>query len=169
MSVHVSGGLGLPMGDGLENAKVGPAFIAGLSYALTETAAIVAEGQYSRYTPGEDAGVPEGLDTAAKMTGANLGAMLLTSPENKARAYLHLGLGFTRGTGTVSGSLLGEGINVSTSENSFSVLAGIGVKYAVTQNVSFLVDARYNHALDHFDTSSQWIPITAGLSYAFPE
>lgn len=36
VSVHVSGGLGLPVGDGLDGSKVGPAFVAGLSFAFPQ-------------------------------------------------------------------------------------------------------------------------------------
>lgn len=171
VSVHVVGGLGLPVGDGLDGSKEGPAFVAGLSVSLTETAAIVAEGQYSQYGQEDDVNIPEGVDATAKLTGANIGALFSTRPsmENPVRAYLHLGLGFTRGTGQVSGGFLGESINVSSSSTSFSLLVGIGMKYAVTESVSFMVDTRYNHALDHFDSSSQWIPNTAGLSFAFPQ
>lgn len=171
VSVHLAGGLGLPVGDGLDGSKVGPAFVAGLSVSITETAAIVAEGQYSQYGPEDDSELPAGVDATAKLTGANIGAVFSThrSMENPVSAYLHLGLGFTRGTGQVSGSFLGDNINVSTSSTSFSLLVGIGMKYAVTESVSFMVDTRYNHALDHFDSSSQWIPITAGLSFAFPQ
>ena len=119
----------------------------------------------------EDLELPAGVDATAKLTSANIGAVFSTRPsmENPVSAYLHLGLGFTRGTGQVSGSFLGENINVSTSSTSFSFLVGIGMKYAVTESVSFMVDTRYNHAIDHFDSSSQWIPFTAGLSFAFPE
>lgn len=169
VSIHATGGLGMPVGDGLDDTKVGPAIIAGLAVSLTEAAAIVLEGQYSQYGADDDALIPAGVDATAKLTGANLGAMLQTPPDNPARVYLHLGLGITRGTGQFGATFEGTSINVSSSENSFSFLIGIGVKYAVTETVSFMMDTRYNHALDHFDSSSQWIPITAGLSFTFPE
>ena len=169
VSINVGGGLGLPIGEGLEDAKIGPAIVAGLSLDLSESAAIVLEGQYSQYSPDDDAGIPTGVDATVKLTGVNVGARLQTPRENPARAYLHLGFGFTRGTGQASGTFEGFNVDVSDSENSFSFLLGIGMKYAVTETVSLMVDTRYNHALDHFDTSTQWIPITAGLSFTFPD
>lgn len=167
VSFHVGGGLGLPVGDGLDGAKIGPALVGGVSLDLNDSAAIVLEGQYSQYNPDEETSIP-GVDATVKLTGVNAGARLQTSAENPARAFLHVGIGFTRGTGQASGSLEGLNVNVSDSENSFSFLIGIGMKYAVTETVSFLVDTRYNHALDHFESSTQWIPITAGLSFTFP-
>ena len=140
-----------------------------MSLDISESAAIVLEGQYSQYSPDDDAGLPTGVDATAKLTGANVGTRLQTSKENPARAYLHVGIGFTRGTGSASGTFGGFSVDVSDSENSFSFLVGIGMKYAVTETVSLMVDTRYNHALDHFDSSTQWIPITAGLSFTFPE
>ena len=169
VSINVGGGLGLPVGDGLDNAKMGPAIVAGVSLDLNESAAIVLEGQYSQYSPDDDAGIPTGVDATVKLTGANVGARLQTSSESPARAYLHVGIGLTRGTGQASGSFGGVNVDVSDSENSFSFLVGIGMKYAVTETVSLMVDTRYNHALDHFDSSTQWIPITAGLSFTIPK
>ena len=163
----MGGGLGLPVGDGLDGTKMGPAIVAGVSLDLNDSAAIVLEGQYSQYSPDDDSSIP-GVEATVKLTGANVGARLQTSAVNPARAYLHVGLGFTRGTGQASGSFEGFNVDVSDSENSFSFLFGIGMKYAVTETVSFMVDTRYNHALDQFESSTQWIPITAGLSFTFP-
>lgn len=167
VSIHLGGGLGLP-GDGLEDTNTGPAVIGGLSVSVTEHLAVIAEGQYSQYGADEDE-VDPALDATAKMTGGNLGVLLQTPLGNKMRPYVHLGFGITRGTATASASFLGEKLNISDSENSLSFLVGVGMKYAVSESVSLMVDTRVNHALEHFEGSRQWIPLTVGIALTFPQ
>ena len=159
-SFTVGGGLGIPIdAEGINN---GPAIRGGVSVPVYRNLHAVLEGHYSKYTPEEDLG--PGVSADVKLTGANLGVML-RSPSSPISVYGQGGVGLTRGEGKVSGSLLGESIQISNTETVLSFTIGGGVHIPINPSIGVAVDARYSHAATEGE-ATKWMPITVSIVFS---
>jgi len=166
-NARLGGGPGMPVGglsDGTEAA--GPSFLVGLAIPVDVGYFLLLEGHHSRFGINEEE-LPHSnermqTDADIKLTGGNVG-LLIQGVADPVGFYGHGGVGWSRGTGKAGLSIEGEDARISTGNNSFMLVFGIGVNLTVSDHVRLSLEGRYNHAFDVFDESARWIPVTASV------
>ena len=166
-NARLGGGPGMPVGglsDGTEAA--GPSFLVGLAIPVDVGYFLLLEGHHSRFGIKEEE-LPDSNervkpDADLKLTGGNVG-LLIQGVADPVGFYGHGGVGWAKGTGKADLSIEGEDARISTGNNSFMFVFGLGVNLTVSDHVRLSLEARYNHAFDVFDESARWIPVTASV------
>lgn len=113
-----------------------------------------------------------GRDTDLDLTTFDVDAIYHFNPSSRFVPYVLAGVGYASAdldrplTGTVSG----VGPVRINDDNGFTLNAGVGAKYFLTDNVSLRLDARYRYldkVVDRFDDSLNTFETTLGVGFRF--
>ncbi|HEY0683288.1 MAG TPA: porin family protein [Steroidobacter sp.] len=116
-------------------------------------------------------GLP-GRDTDLDLTTFDVDAVYHFNPGGRFVPYVLAGLGYASADldRPIAGTVSGVGPVRIDDDNGFTVNAGVGAKYFVTDSVSLRLDARYRYldkVVDRFDDSLNTFETTFGIGYQF--
>ena len=116
-------------------------------------------------------GLP-GRDTDLDLTTFDVDAVYHFNPSGRFVPYVLAGLGYASADldRPIAGTVSGVGPVRIDDDNGFTVNAGVGAKYFVTDNVSLRLDARYRYldkVVDRFDDSLNTFETTFGVGFQF--
>ena len=162
----LGGGVGLPLGDFDDAAKLGWHGLAAVSFVPNGwPVGIQFDGSYQQFSL-EDAGGFTGLKTRLIQGTGNVVFKFKTSEESTFRPYLLGGVGVYNGKTTAAddpGDVLGGG------ETDFGLNAGVGFDFKAG-GVGLFIEGRFHNVFVGGDGLSggdnlQFIPITLGLRF----
>lgn len=159
ISVGVSGGLSLPMGD-IGNAYSSGYSVAGHVFlAPASRTALGFRGDISYDSWGSKTSLPGGDATFTSM--AFLGNVLLKGGDaaSMKRPYLVAGAGMVRSKAKISGASSG----LSSSSSDLAVQGGVGMEFALSGFSTFAEVKYVNAFLD--GGSLNYVPITFGIKF----
>jgi OOP family OmpA-OmpF porin len=116
-------------------------------------------------------GLP-GRDTDLDLTTFDVDAVYHFNPSGRFVPYVLAGVGYASADldRPITGTLSGVGPVRIDDDNGFTVNAGVGAKYFLTDNVSLRLDARYRYldkVVDRFDDSLNTFETTFGVGFQF--
>jgi len=147
ISVGVTGGLGLPMGDMASKDKmnIGNGFGGGITarYWLNEKMAVGLNASYFSFTPND---IPSGFT-------ASIGVMPITAAfdyyilEDGIKPFVGLEFGMINVSPKVTGTFSGVGIESTASKTGLLVAPVIGVAYGITDAIDISLNAKYMYGI----------------------
>ena len=159
----LGGGLGLPLGDFDDGAKLGWHGLAAVSVVPEGwPVGLQFDGSYQQFSLEDDA-VPgfTGLKTRFIMGTANIVFKFKSSEESTFRPYLIGGPGIYNGKTTADddpGDVLGGG------ETDFGINAGAGFDFKAG-GAGLFIEGRFHNVFTGGGSDTQFIPITVGIRF----
>lgn len=161
VSIGISGGLSLPMGD-LGNAANSGYNITGHYFykpAKRQRMLFRADVAFDAWG-GKETAAGSSVDASLNSVGLTGNAVFMGgSTRSTARPYLIVGAGFARTSYTLSGATTG----LKSNSTNLAIQGGAGLEFALSGMASFL-EAKYVNAMRD-PTSWSYVPITFGVRF----
>ena len=176
MSISLGGGRSIPTGGFAEGKSTGSLFLLGVTVRVSRSVHLafngydnllsVAPGQHDGGRLNDEALRRLGprVDANMSLEGGNFGLMMKTST-SPARFYGVGGIGYSRVIDRFFGTVDGTKLTAFSTESSFSILLGGGVRVPMTSTVGLALDVRYVRAFN--DRNVQWVPVALSVVFNF--
>ncbi|HEX6615252.1 MAG TPA: outer membrane beta-barrel protein [Gemmatimonadales bacterium] len=160
----LGGGLGIPLSDFDDVAKLGWHGLAGVSFIPTGwPVGIQIDGQYHQFKLDNDVVGPGNLKDRLILGTANIVYKFKTSEESRFRPYL-IGGGGVYNLKTTGSSDVGSVIDTDNSETKFGLNAGAGFDFKAG-SAGLFVEGRFHDVFFSDTPDLQFIPITIGVRF----
>lgn len=158
----LGGGVGVPLSDFDDVAKLGWHGLAGVSFVPTGwPVGIQVDGQYQQYKLDENVVGPGSLKDRLILGTANIVYKFKTSEDSRFRPYL-IGGGGVYNLKTTGSSDVGNVLDTSNSETKFGLNAGAGFDFKAG-SAGLFVEGRFHDVFFSNTPDLQFIPITVGV------
>jgi len=160
----LGGGLGVPLSDFDDVAKLGWHGLAGVSFIPTGwPVGIQIDGQYHQFKLDNDVVGPGSLKDRLIFGTANIVYKFKTSEESRFRPYL-IGGGGVYNLKTTGSSDIGSVIDTDNSETKFGLNGGAGFDFKAG-SVGLFIEGRFHDVFFSDTPDLQFIPITIGVRF----
>ena len=158
----LGGGLGIPLSDFDDVAKLGWHGLAGVSFVPTGwPVGIQVDGQYQQYKLDEDVVGPGSLKDRLIMGTANVVYKFNTAEGSRLRPYLIGGAGVYN-LKTTGSSDIGNVLDTDNSETKFGLNAGAGFDFKAG-SAGLFIEGRFHDVFFSDEPDLRFIPITVGV------